>query len=79
MPFFAKMRKLYEGKFCARIDEKNAGGTLFAERTAEGIRVSAKGTAKHSAFPEGSRNAIWELASFLKELSALPEGDRSLF
>lgn len=75
---FCENAELYE-EILRRIDEKNAGGTLFAERTAEGIRVSAKGTAKHSAFPEGSRNAIWEIASFLKELSALPEGDRSLF
>ena len=52
---------------------------IFLEQTEEGIRVTARGTAKHSAFPEGSRNAIYELASFLAVLDGLEEGDRELF
>lgn len=45
----------------------------------KGIRVTAIGLGKHSAFPEGSRNAIFELADFLKGICGLTEGDRNVF
>ncbi|MFR5690075.1 MAG: Sapep family Mn(2+)-dependent dipeptidase [Lachnospiraceae bacterium] len=44
----------------------------------EMMRVSAKGTSRHSAFPEGSTNAIFVLASFLKDV-ATEERDRRIF
>lgn len=43
------------------------------------ITVTAFGTSKHSAFPEGSVNAIHVLASFLKNVTVLAETDRMLF
>lgn len=49
------------------------------KRTNEGLEVTAEGTAKHSAFPEGSCNAIHELAAFLEEIQELGETDRTLF
>ena len=49
------------------------------KRTNEGLEVTAEGTAKHSAFPEGSCNAIHELAVFLEEIQELGETDRTLF
>lgn len=45
----------------------------------EGIRVIAHGTSKHSAFPEGSVNAIHELCDFLRKLSTVSETDRAVF
>lgn len=44
-----------------------------------GIRVIAKGTSKHSAFPKGSVNAIHELSVFLQHLTRLSESDKGLF
>ena len=75
---FRENGELYE-EIRKRIAEKRAEEDISLEETEQGFRVSAKGTAKHSAFPEGSRNAIRELSAFLKELSALPEEDRRLF
>ncbi|MCM1064337.1 MAG: Sapep family Mn(2+)-dependent dipeptidase [Eubacterium sp.] len=43
------------------------------------IRISATGKSRHSAFPQGSVNAIHELMRFLSELTPLPEKDRELF
>ncbi|MCD8326037.1 MAG: M20/M25/M40 family metallo-hydrolase [Lachnospiraceae bacterium] len=45
---------------------------------AKGIRVTAHGIGKHSAFPEGSKNAIYTLCSFLKNITALEEADRKV-
>lgn len=42
-------------------------------------RIKATGKSRHSAFPEGSVNAIHELMRFLSELKPLPEKDRELF
>ena len=39
----------------------------------------AKGTSRHSAFPEGSCNAIHVLAGFLKDLLGLADVDREQF
>lgn len=61
---------------------KTAGkfsGDITIEQEADGIRISAKGRSKHSAFPEGSVNAVHELMSCLSQLSALPEEDRAVF
>lgn len=44
----------------------------------KGIRVTARGRGKHSAFPEGSVNAIHKLCSFLRQISGL-EADRDIF
>lgn len=49
------------------------------EKSAKKISVTAKGMSRHSAFPNGSRNAIYELASFLKGCKGLEEGDRAIF
>ncbi len=43
------------------------------------IRIEAEGRSRHSAFPEGSVNAIHRLMAFLAELDALPPKDRELF
>ena len=59
--------------------EEEAEGVLWMEETAEGLVVSARGRAKHSAFPEGSRNAVHMLTSFLGSLNSLNGADRKLF
>lgn len=43
------------------------------------ILITATGKSRHSAFPEGSVNAIHELMRFLGGLTPLPEKDRELF
>ena len=60
-------------------DREKDKPAVSIKRTNEGLEVTAEGTAKHSAFPEGSCNAIHELASFLKEIQELGETDRTLF
>lgn len=45
----------------------------------ETILINATGKSRHSAFPEGSVNAIHELLHFLGGLTPLPEKDRELF
>ncbi len=45
----------------------------------EMIRIRATGESRHSAFPEGSVNAIHELMRFLADLAPLPHSDRELF
>ncbi|MCM1539841.1 MAG: Sapep family Mn(2+)-dependent dipeptidase [Blautia sp.] len=52
---------------------------INVEQQDDTIRISATGKSKHSAFPEGSVNAIHELMYFLSELTSLPEKDRELF
>lgn len=52
---------------------------ITAEREAGKIRISASGESRHSAFPEGSVNAVHELLKFLSGLTSLPEKDRKLF
>lgn len=49
------------------------------EQTNDTIRILATGKSRHSAFPEGSVNAIHKLMRFLSELAPLPEQDRELF
>ncbi len=49
------------------------------EREAGKIRIGASGESRHSAFPEGSVNAVHELLKFLSGLTSLPEKDRKLF
>lgn len=43
------------------------------------IHIHAAGESRHSAFPEGSVNAIHELMCFLADLAPLPDSDRNLF
>lgn len=49
------------------------------EITGEGICITAYGTSRHSAFPEGSQNAIYELGKFVASLVHIEEDIRSLF
>lgn len=53
--------------------------TITLEQGTDTIRVCAHGKSKHSAFPEGSINAIHGLLGFLAQVSALPEPDRKAF
>ena len=43
-----------------------------------GLKVTARGIGKHSAFPYGSRNAIHVLCAFLMDVEALPATDREI-
>lgn len=47
--------------------------------TEQGICITAKGTSKHSAFPEGSQNAIYELGRFVSSLTHIDKEARKLF
>lgn len=60
-------------------DEKDEVGAWTYEVTEQGIRITAKGTSRHSAFPEGSRNAIYELSRLVSSLNRLEEDVRTLF
>ena len=51
---------------------------LQAEKEEGQIRITARGTSRHSAFPEGSVNAIHELAKAVCAASLLKEEDRRL-
>ncbi|MBQ8637586.1 MAG: Sapep family Mn(2+)-dependent dipeptidase [Lachnospiraceae bacterium] len=62
----------------AEKEEKNFGQIAVTEE-ADGIRVTASGTSRHSAFPAGSINAIHELSLFLMDAGFLCEGDRKQF
>lgn len=53
--------------------------TITVERGEGTVRVCARGKSRHSAFPEGSVNAVHGLTGFLARLTALPERDRTLF
>ena len=55
---------------------EDACGVQMDETT---IRIEAEGKSRHSAFPEGSVNAIHRLMAFLAGLGALPPKDRELF
>ena len=59
-----------EGQNFSHINIERENGT---------IRISATGKSKHSAFPEGSVNAIHTLLRFLSDLTPLSEEDRELF
>lgn len=58
-----------EAELCQRLTENPEQETIFYERMQwkgqNALKITAKGTSKHSAFPEGSRNAIYELAGFI--------------
>ena len=58
--------------------EPAAGETRY-EIQDDTILVTGYGTAKHSAFPEGSINAIHVLADFLSSAEILSETDRAVF
>lgn len=45
----------------------------------QAIKITAKGTSRHSAFPEGSQNAIHELSAFLSVLKNVDETVKALF
>lgn len=53
--------------------------SITVEVKKETFRVNATGESRHSAFPDGSRNAIYELMRFLASLTPLPAEDRALF
>jgi len=52
--------------------------SLEITRHADRIELTARGTSKHSAFPEGSTNAIHELCHSLSQLSCLDVEDLRL-
>lgn len=68
-------------KMLTESDEKLPDGkdNLDISIEGDGIRVAATGTSKHSAFPEGSRNAIHELSYFLAGLHSLELEDCAMF
>lgn len=49
---------------------------LQIERTAEGIRLTAKGISRHGALPQGSRNAGGMIAALLVDCPYIDEADR---
>lgn len=57
---------------------KNAFSCSY-EVVEQGIRITAHGTSKHSAFPEGSRNAIHELSRLLASLQSISDEAGELF
>ena len=54
---------------------ENIGETVFYEiqqyKGQRAIKITARGTSKHSAFPEGSQNAIYELAKLVGSLQSM--------
>jgi len=75
------LRKELDRLFGTVGDETGASGyqSIMWEIQPEGIRITAHGLSRHSAFPQGSVNAIHELSSFLVKLSSLPQADRDIF
>lgn len=61
-----------------RLEETGTDRICISEDGAT-VTVTAFGTSKHSAFPEGSINAIHVLTSFLKGVSSLSRTDQELF
>lgn len=59
------------------VTQVTPGITVSLEK--DTILITATGKSRHSAFPEGSVNAIHELMRFLGGLTPLPEKDRELF
>jgi len=56
-----------------------ACGGITCLQENENIRIVAKGTSAHSAFPKGSVNAIHELSKFMLQLTSLSQNDREIF
>lgn len=54
---------------------ENIGETVFYEiqqyKGQRAIKITARGTSKHSAFPEGSQNAIYELAKLVGSMQSM--------
>lgn len=68
----------------ARADEMPREEIRVSERIsykteADGIRIIAYGTSRHSAAPHGSVNAIHELGAFLKDMTSVSKHDRQQF
>lgn len=59
------------------INKENLNMEVVFEK--EGIRIIARGKSRHSAFPQGSVNAIFRLMGFLAGLKSLPSEDAELF
>ncbi len=51
---------------------------IAVEEADDMIIVTAHGTGGHSSMPDGTINAIWVLADFLKDLEALDPSDRDI-
>ena len=58
---------------------KKQAELITVEELDDSIKIEASGTSCHSAFPQGSRNAIHELAAFLMDSEFLCEADRKQF
>ena len=57
---------------------ETAPSRITVETGDDTIRISARGESRHSAFPDGSVNAIHELLYFLAALTPLTQEDRDL-
>lgn len=74
----AKVTLKYSPERMAELTEKVQGNEAFTlEQTAEGnILLTAKGASKHSAYPEGSVNAMILACKVLADCTMLCEADR---
>ncbi|MDO4292346.1 MAG: Sapep family Mn(2+)-dependent dipeptidase [Eubacteriales bacterium] len=84
IPDLAWVKLRCSGALERELAEKTAGEQACAEGISWEIKenslcIRAKGTSRHSAFPEGSRNAVHELAAFLAGLESLTAQDREIF
>lgn len=71
--------EMLEKEVRRRLDDGAGEINCFCEITENGICITARGTGRHSAFPEGSKNAIYELARFVASLVHIDEEVRMLF
>lgn len=62
-----------------RLDGGGGEHICSCQVTKQGIHITARGSSRHSAFPEGSRNAIYELSRFISSLTHIGEDVRTLF
>lgn len=58
---------------------RSVSAYIHYEVEADAMIIRAVGTSKHSAFPEGSRNAIHELSHFMASLQTVKQNDRDIF
>ena len=68
-----------EAEVQQRLEKESGEGKCSMQITEQGICITAHGTSKHSAFPEGSRNAIHELGKFAASLLHIDGKLRALF
>lgn len=64
---------------CGDGDHEPEAGEVRILAEEDAITVTGYGTSRHSAFPEGSVNAIWVLSDFLAGSGCLEKEDEKLF